>query len=130
MPQRRGSPPRVSDLVLVADSTLSRNIWFGRISAAVYPEPDKIVLVDVRTRGGLLRRLTKKLTILPTRLTHKIVHRHDSNAASKVTLHGGSTFATKTFLHYSSTAPSLQSTVLYGIRVGISEVKLSTSTEP
>ncbi|GBP48580.1 hypothetical protein EVAR_27965_1 [Eumeta japonica] len=37
---------------------------------------------------------------------------HDSNAALKVTLHGGSMFAMETFLHYPSTAPSLQSIIL------------------
>lgn len=56
---------KVGDLVLIADGTLPRNQWpRGRITA-VYPGKDGIVrVVDVTTKGGVLRRPTRKVVLL------------------------------------------------------------------
>ncbi|KAL0803329.1 hypothetical protein ABMA28_017183 [Loxostege sticticalis] len=64
-PRGRGPELKTGDIVLIADNTLPRNTWpLGRITA-VYPGPDGVVrAADVRTRGGILRRPTKKLVNL------------------------------------------------------------------
>ncbi|XP_073964374.1 uncharacterized protein [Choristoneura fumiferana] len=66
-PHGRGAPIAVDDIVLVVDGTLPRNTWpRGRV-IATYPGPDGVTrAVDVQTKGGVLRRPTKKLVILPT----------------------------------------------------------------
>ncbi|KAL0839890.1 hypothetical protein ABMA28_016513 [Loxostege sticticalis] len=64
-PRGRGPELKTGDIVLIADNTLPRNTWpLGRITA-VFPGPDGVVrAADVRTRGGILRRPTKKLVNL------------------------------------------------------------------
>lgn len=66
-PHGKGPPVKIGDVVLIADGNLPRNTWpRGRI-AATYPGPDGVIrAVDVRTAGGVLRRPTKKLVIIPT----------------------------------------------------------------
>lgn len=65
-PHSRGAQLRIGDLVLVADGTLPRNTWPRGVITDTYPGPDGIVrTADVRTKGGVLRRPTKKLVILP-----------------------------------------------------------------
>lgn len=66
-PHAKGPAIRAGDVVLIADGTLPRNTWPRGIVINVYPGPDGVTrAVDVRTRGGILRRPTKKLVILPT----------------------------------------------------------------
>ncbi|XP_063826507.1 uncharacterized protein LOC135075990 [Ostrinia nubilalis] len=64
-PHGKGPAVQLGDVVLIADNTLPRNTWpLGRI-VATYPGPDDIVrAVDVQTKGGILRRPTKKLVVL------------------------------------------------------------------
>jgi hypothetical protein len=66
-PYGRGRPINVGDIVLVVDGNLPRNTWpRGRVTA-IYPGPDGVTrAVDVATKGGVFRRPTKKLVILPT----------------------------------------------------------------
>lgn len=56
---------KVDDVVLVVDPNLPRGVWpMGRI-VAVYPGRDGVVRVaDVATKGGTLRRPTRKLALL------------------------------------------------------------------
>ncbi|KAJ2948430.1 hypothetical protein O0L34_g7673 [Tuta absoluta] len=65
-PQGRGEAIKEGDVVIVVDSTLPRNIWpKGRVER-VHPGADGVVRVaDVRTKGGIMRRPTKRLIILP-----------------------------------------------------------------
>lgn len=65
-PYGRGPPLRVDDAVLIVDPTLPRNTWpRGRV-LRVYPGADGIVrAADVQTAGGVLRRPTKRLVVLP-----------------------------------------------------------------
>ncbi|XP_063830265.1 uncharacterized protein LOC135079544 [Ostrinia nubilalis] len=67
---RRSSPTAstsfiIGDLVVIVDGTLPRRCWpRGRI-VATYPGKDRIVrVVDVQTKGGVLRRPVKKLAKL------------------------------------------------------------------
>uniref|UniRef100_A0A2A4JVN0 DUF5641 domain-containing protein n=1 Tax=Heliothis virescens TaxID=7102 RepID=A0A2A4JVN0_HELVI len=56
---------RVGDVVLIADNTLPRCTWpRGKVTAA-YPGPDgRTRVVDVATRGGVLRRPATRLVVL------------------------------------------------------------------
>ncbi|XP_048483865.1 uncharacterized protein LOC125489998 [Plutella xylostella] len=66
-PHGRGEAVKIGDIVMVADGNLPRNTWPKGVVTAVYPGQDGIVrTVDVQTKGGTLRRPTKKLVILPT----------------------------------------------------------------
>ncbi|KAL0829301.1 hypothetical protein ABMA28_004105 [Loxostege sticticalis] len=65
-PHGRGPPLKLEDLVIIVDNSLPRNTWPRGVVTAVYPGPDGIVrTADVQTRGGVLRRPTKKLIVLP-----------------------------------------------------------------
>lgn len=65
-PHGRGRPVEVNDLVQVVDPNLPRNVWIRGRVVATYPGPDGIVrTVDIRTKGGVLRRPVRKLVILP-----------------------------------------------------------------
>lgn len=65
----RGPALKTGDIVLVADNTLPRNTWPRGVVVATYPGGDGVVrAADVRTKGGILRRPTRKLVILPTEL--------------------------------------------------------------
>lgn len=56
------------DLVVVVDANLPRNTWPRGVVERVYPGPDGAVRsADVRTRGGIFRRPTTKLAILPVK---------------------------------------------------------------
>lgn len=66
-PRGSGQQIKEGDVVLIADSNLPRNTWPRGIIIATYPGQDGAVrVVDVQTSGGVLRRPTKKLVILPT----------------------------------------------------------------
>ncbi|KAL0859420.1 hypothetical protein ABMA27_010599 [Loxostege sticticalis] len=66
-PYGRGPAIKVGDVVLITDGTLPRNVWPRGLVTAVFPGPDGVIrAVDVRTKGGILRRPAKKLVILPT----------------------------------------------------------------
>lgn len=56
----------VDDVVLVVDPDLPRGVWpMGRVTK-VYPGKDGVVRVaDVATKGGTLKRPTRKLAVLP-----------------------------------------------------------------
>ncbi|XP_049886664.1 uncharacterized protein LOC126381183 [Pectinophora gossypiella] len=56
---------KMGDVVLITDNTLPRNVWPRGIITATYPGTDNIVrVVDVKTKGGTLRRPVKKLLVL------------------------------------------------------------------
>ncbi|XP_022835506.1 uncharacterized protein LOC111362962 [Spodoptera litura] len=56
-PHGRGEPVQLGDLVQVVDPNLPRNVWVRGRVVATYPGPDNIVrTVDLRTKGGVLRR--------------------------------------------------------------------------
>uniref|UniRef100_A0A2A4IU87 Integrase catalytic domain-containing protein n=1 Tax=Heliothis virescens TaxID=7102 RepID=A0A2A4IU87_HELVI len=56
---------RVGDIVLIVDSSLPRCTWPRGKVAAVYPGPDgRTRIVDVATRGGVLRRPATRLVVL------------------------------------------------------------------
>ncbi|XP_028169445.1 uncharacterized protein LOC114359315, partial [Ostrinia furnacalis] len=66
-PHGRGAPLKVDDLVLVVDPNLPRNTWPRGKVIATYPGRDGIVrTADIMTQGGVMRRPTKRLVILPT----------------------------------------------------------------
>lgn len=56
---------KIGDLVFIADGNLARNCWpRGRV-VAVHPGKDGIVrVVDVASKGGVLRRPTRKVALL------------------------------------------------------------------
>ena len=65
-PYGRGEQLKVGDVVLIADGNLARNTWPRGLVTTTYPGADGVVrAADVYTRGGVLRRPTKKLVILP-----------------------------------------------------------------
>lgn len=54
------------DLVIVVDHTLPRNVWPRGVVTAVHPGPDGGVRnVEIRTKGGVFRRPTSRLAVLP-----------------------------------------------------------------
>nr|XP_034824837.1 uncharacterized protein LOC117982583 [Maniola hyperantus] len=54
------------DLVVVVDDKLPRNVWPRGIIEQVYPGPDgEVRCADIRTSGGVFRRPTRKLAVLP-----------------------------------------------------------------
>nr|XP_049703884.1 uncharacterized protein LOC126056149 [Helicoverpa armigera] len=56
---------RVGDVVLIVDGTLPRCTWPRGKVAAVYPGPDgRTRIVDVTTKGGVLRRPATRLVVL------------------------------------------------------------------
>ncbi|XP_013135105.1 PREDICTED: uncharacterized protein LOC106100681 [Papilio polytes] len=58
--------PRPGDLAHIGDGHLPRNIWPRGIITRTFPGPDGVVRnVEVKTRGGLLRRPVKKVAVLP-----------------------------------------------------------------
>lgn len=64
-PHGRGPPITKGDVVLIADPNLPRNVWPRGLITSTYPGGDGIVrAVDVLTKGGILRRPTKKLILL------------------------------------------------------------------
>ncbi|KAL0810721.1 hypothetical protein ABMA28_010045 [Loxostege sticticalis] len=66
-PQGHGTPLKTGDLVLIVDPNLPRNTWPRGKVIATYPGQDGVVrAADVKTRGGIMRRPTKRLVILPT----------------------------------------------------------------
>ncbi|XP_041978615.1 uncharacterized protein LOC121732727 [Aricia agestis] len=66
-PRGSGRTIKEGDVVLIVDSNLPRNTWPRGIVIATYPGQDGAVrVVDVRTKGGVLRRPTKRLVILST----------------------------------------------------------------
>lgn len=74
-PHGKGPAIKIGDVVLIIDGTLPRNVWPRGLVTAVFPGPDGIIrAVDVRTKGGVLRRPTKKLVILPTEPA--VLHQH------------------------------------------------------
>ncbi|XP_073949021.1 uncharacterized protein [Choristoneura fumiferana] len=61
-------PLQVGDVVIVVDSNLPRNVWPRGVVEAVFPGPDGgIRSADVRTKGGVFRRPTTRLAVLPTK---------------------------------------------------------------
>lgn len=67
-PAGRGPEVTTGDLVQLIDTNLPRNVWIRGIVTATYPGPDGIVrTVDIKTKGGVLRRPVRKLVILPLR---------------------------------------------------------------
>lgn len=65
-PYGRGNEVSTGDLVQLIDSNLPRNVWIRGIVVATYPGPDGVVrTVDVKTKGGVLRRPVRKLIVLP-----------------------------------------------------------------
>lgn len=63
-PHGRGPALKTGDVVLVVDNTLPRNTWPMGVVTATYPGEDGIVrTADVHTKGGTLRRPTKKLVM-------------------------------------------------------------------
>lgn len=67
-PRGHGKQLQVDDLVLIVDSNLPRNTWPRGKIVKTFPGQDGIVrAVDVKTAGGILRRPTKKLVLLPVR---------------------------------------------------------------
>ncbi|KOB66404.1 RNase H and integrase-like protein [Operophtera brumata] len=60
-----GPAIKKGDVVLIADPNLPRNVWPRGLITSTYPGGDGIVrAVDVLTKGGTLRRPTKKLILL------------------------------------------------------------------
>ncbi|XP_013138000.1 PREDICTED: uncharacterized protein LOC106102927 [Papilio polytes] len=61
-----GDSPRPGDLAVIGDGHLPRNMWPRRIITRTFPGPDGVVRnVEVKTRGGLLRRPVRKVAVLP-----------------------------------------------------------------
>ncbi|XP_063363571.1 uncharacterized protein LOC134652330 [Cydia amplana] len=59
-------PLAVGDLVIVVDPSLPRNVWPRGVVERVYPGPDGGVRsAEVRTKGGVFRRPTTRLAVLP-----------------------------------------------------------------
>lgn len=65
-PYGSGVAPKVGDVVLVSDPDLPRNTWpRGRI-VKVYPGQDgEVRVVDLATKGGIMKRPTKRIVVLP-----------------------------------------------------------------
>ncbi|KOB58252.1 RNase H and integrase-like protein, partial [Operophtera brumata] len=64
-PHGKGPAIKKGDVVLIADPNLPRNVWPRGLITSTYPGGDGIVrAVDVLTKGGTLRRPTKKLILL------------------------------------------------------------------
>ncbi|XP_072932283.1 uncharacterized protein [Epargyreus clarus] len=56
---------REGDIVIIADATLPRNTWPRGQIEKTFPGPDgRIRIVDVRTRGGTLRRPVSRLIVV------------------------------------------------------------------
>lgn len=65
-PHGRGPTVNVGDLIQLVDTNLPRNVWARGRVISTFPGPDGIVrTVDIKTRGGVLRRPVRKLVILP-----------------------------------------------------------------
>lgn len=65
-PHGRGPTVQIGDLVQIIDPNLPRNVWVRGKVVATYPGPDAVVrTVDVKTKGGILRRPVRKMVILP-----------------------------------------------------------------
>lgn len=57
---------KVNDLVVVVDPNLPRNVWPRGIVTEIYPGPDgEVRNCAVRTNGGVFRRPTSRLAVLP-----------------------------------------------------------------
>ncbi|XP_026736747.1 uncharacterized protein LOC113500239 [Trichoplusia ni] len=83
-PHGRGPAVQVNDLVQIVDANLPRNVWVRGRVIDTYPGPDGVVrAVDIRTKGGVLRRPVRKLVILPL---HDGGPAHGGDATSS---HGG-----------------------------------------
>ncbi|CAK1604443.1 unnamed protein product [Parnassius mnemosyne] len=55
------------DLVVVADGNLPRNVWPRGVVTKTFRGPDGVVRnVEIRTRGGVLRRPVRKIAVLPS----------------------------------------------------------------
>ncbi|KAH9628109.1 hypothetical protein HF086_018325 [Spodoptera exigua] len=66
-PYGSGTPPKVGDVVVICDSNLPRNTWpKGRVTQVLPGADGEIRVVDVMTRGLVLRRPTKRIVVLPT----------------------------------------------------------------
>ncbi|XP_037297647.1 LOW QUALITY PROTEIN: uncharacterized protein LOC115453172 [Manduca sexta] len=64
-PHGRGPTLHTGDLVRIVDGNLPRNAWVRGKIIATHPGPDGIVrTVDIATRGGVLRRPTKKVIVI------------------------------------------------------------------
>ncbi|CAK1597101.1 unnamed protein product [Parnassius mnemosyne] len=60
-------PVQEGDLVVVADGTMPRNVWPRGVVTRTFPGPDGVVRnVEVKTRGGLLRRPVRRIAVLPS----------------------------------------------------------------
>lgn len=82
-PRNRGAALNIDDVVLIADSTLPRNIWPRGVVIATYPGADGVVrAADVKTKGGILRRPTKKLVILQTTQTTSLPRIEDASTGA------------------------------------------------
>lgn len=83
-PHGTGPEVKVGDLVQLTDPNLPRNVWLRGKVVATHPGPDRIVrTVDIKTKGGVLRRPVRRLVILPV---------ENSKPAPELTataLHGG-----------------------------------------
>lgn len=54
------------DLVVVVDAALPRNVWPRGVVERIYPGPDgEVRSADIRTSGGVFRRPTRKVVVLP-----------------------------------------------------------------
>ncbi|KAJ8711214.1 hypothetical protein PYW07_008456 [Mythimna separata] len=66
-PYGSGTPPKVGDVVVICDPNLPRNTWpKGRVTQVLPGKDGEIRVVDVMTRGLVLRRPTKRIVVLPT----------------------------------------------------------------
>ena len=84
-PHGRGPAVQIDDLVQIVDANLPRNMWIRGRVIATYPGPDNVVrTVDIKTKGGVLRRPVKKLVVLP--LSTEDVPAPGNNATQS---HGG-----------------------------------------
>lgn len=72
MPRRLGKQQKrrdfqPGDIVIIADSSLPRNTWPRGVIQSTHPGPDgRTRIVDVTTKGGLMRRPTSRLIQLTT----------------------------------------------------------------
>lgn len=59
-------PIKLGDVVIIVDASLPRNVWPRGVVTAVHPGPDgETRNVEVRTKGGVFRRPTSRLAVLP-----------------------------------------------------------------
>ncbi|KOB75501.1 polyprotein, partial [Operophtera brumata] len=60
--RRKQNNIKPGEIVIIADGSLPRNVWPKGQIERVYPGPDGVVRsAEVRTRGGIFRRPTRRL---------------------------------------------------------------------